>query len=176
MKKKAFVLACLYLLTLLPACAQESSLITDDDRAEIYAAVISYVYEVDNTFGGDKRFSVIYLPRYTDDSVGDPASGEADSELLPESLQKAIVAGLEGLPAEFIWVDDRDEVPMNVGSVAGDGAIITVGNIHLQGDGSVQVAASIYFANLGAGGATYIVEETDGDWQVTGDTGVRWIS
>lgn len=58
----------------------------------------------------------------------------------------------------------------------GGGAIITLGNIHPQEDGSAQAAGSIYVANLGAGGTTYVLEKTDGVWEITGRTGVSWMS
>ena len=64
----------------------------------------------------------------------------------------------------------------NTGVVEGNGAIITLGNVHFQEDGSAFVSASIYVANLAAGGLTYIVERIDGTWQVVGDTGVRWMA
>ncbi len=90
----------------------------------------------------------------------------------------AITASLDDLPAEFVWVGSFNEVPIdsNTGAVEGNGAIITLGNVHSQEDGSALVSASIYFANVGAVGLTYIVERIDGAWQVVGDTGVRWMA
>jgi hypothetical protein len=35
---------------------------------------------------------------------------------------------------------------------------------------------SIYVAPLAAGGQTFVVERVDDTWQVTGTTGVVWIS
>jgi hypothetical protein len=58
----------------------------------------------------------------------------------------------------------------------GKGAIITFGNIHAQPDGTVHVSSSLYFANLGASGKTYILSKVDGVWKVTGKTGVEWKS
>ena len=60
--------------------------------------------------------------------------------------------------------------------VAGGGAIITLGNIHLQEDGPALVSAQLYFAMLGATGKTYTLEKVDGSWQISGDTGVQWMS
>ncbi|MFC2038730.1 hypothetical protein ACFLUG_03055, partial [Chloroflexota bacterium] len=57
------------------------------------------------------------------------------------------------------------------------GAIITLGNIYLQVDASVQVLSSIYIANLAAGGSTYILEQIDdGSWQIAGRVGPMWMS
>lgn len=151
----------------------------EDDQAAIYAAVVRQLYTVDHTFGDQPpNFSTIYLVRTTDDGVGDPNAHRADPRTLSESVQEAVVAALHDLPAEFIWVDDAEEVPRDskTHSVAGGGAIITLGNIHLQEDGSALVSAKLYFAMLGATGKTYILEWVNGDWQVTGDTGAQWMS
>ena len=88
------------------------------------------------------------------------------------------MAALSDLPAELSWVNAFDAVALDesTGQVEGDGVVVTVGNIHLQEDGSGLVSASIYIANLAAGGQTYIVEEVDGSWQVTGNTGYQWMS
>jgi hypothetical protein len=134
---------------------------------------------VDHTFGDQApNFPVIYLVRATDDSVGNPNAPRDAPRDLPEALQKAIAGAVDDLPAEFIWVDSPDEVPRDsqTHAVAGDGAIITLGNIHLQEDGPTLVSAQLYFAMLGAAGKTYTLEKVDGSWQISGDTGVQWMS
>jgi hypothetical protein len=148
------------------------------EQVAIYAAVIRRVYLRDDTFGGTLQAPVIYLVARTDDRAGDPTVEQAPSVALPEPLQAAISADLAALPARLEWVSSADEVARDgkTGAVAGGGAIITLGNIHSQADGSAQVSASIYVANLAAGGQTYILERVDGTWTVTGNTGTQWIS
>jgi hypothetical protein len=58
----------------------------------------------------------------------------------------------------------------------GKGVVFTLGNIQPQNDGTVHVPASLYFANLGAGGRTYILTKVDGVWTITGTAGAEWIS
>jgi ABC-2 type transport system permease protein len=162
--------------TLPPAPA---STLPQDEQAAIYAAVVRQLYTVDHSFGDQApNFPVIYLVRATDDSVGDPNAPHDASRRLPEELQAAIADSIEDLPAEFIWVDSADEVPRDsqTHAVAGGGAIITLGNIHLQEDGPALVSAQLYFAMLGATGKTYTLEKVDGSWQISGDTGVQWMS
>jgi hypothetical protein len=93
-------------------------------------------------------------------------------------VQDGIGDALADLPTQIVWVDDRDQVPMDEGrgAVADGGAIVTLGNLRPQDDGSVQVSASIYVAMLAAGGQTYVVEQVNGVWEVTGTTGVIWMS
>ncbi len=173
------LLSLLLLIALLPACNTSARGLPKDDQAAVYAVVVRQVYTVDHTFGvgNPPPFPVIYLLRATDDTAGDPHSTKANSSLIPESIQEAIVAALDDLPAEFKWIDDRREViDSRTSDVQGRGAIITLGNTHLQEDRSALVAASIYFASAGGGGATYVVKSVDGIWQITGTTGVRWIS
>jgi ABC-2 type transport system permease protein len=151
----------------------------EGDQVAIYVAVVRQLLTVDHTFeDGPPNFPVVYLVRSTDDGVGDPDAPQAESRALPESVQSAMVAALDDLSVEFLWVDDADEVPRDgdTGAVAGGGAIVTLGNIQFQEDGSALVSAKLYFSMPGATGKTYVLEQVDGTWQVTGDTGVQWIS
>ena len=149
----------------------------DTDRVAIYAAVIRQMYTVDHTFGQPPNFPFVYLVQTTDDGVGDPDAPRAEPQALPATIKEALLKELVDLPAELFWVDDRDEVPMDEHSTVMDGGVVmTLGNIHQQADGPVLVSASIYFAALGAGGQTYVVEQVDGIWTVVGNTGVQWMS
>ncbi len=144
----------------------------EQTEADIYAAVVRQVCTSESP-----SFSKIYLVEATDDSVGDPDISQTEPERLSESVQETITAALDDLSAEFVWVGDFSEVPLNSNSgVRGNGTIITLGNVHFQEDGTVLVSASYYRGNLGAGGQTYIVEQINSTWQVVGNTGTMWIS
>jgi ABC-2 type transport system permease protein len=156
-----------------------NAIVPGEDEAAIYAAIVRQLYTVDHTFGDQPpNFPVVYLLQWTDDSVGDPGAPQNDPRLLPPVVQEGIAAVLADLPAEFRWVATKDEVPLEEsgGRVKDGGAIITVGNVREQDDGSVHVSASIYFANLGAAGKTYVLRQVNGVWQVVGTTGTEWIS
>jgi ABC-type transport system involved in multi-copper enzyme maturation permease subunit len=159
--------------------AAASGTLDPEASAAIYAAVVRQLYTVDHTFGEPPQFPLVYLVRRTDDGVGDPeAPREAATEIADE-VRDAVLARLAGtgLPAEFLWVGGREDVPTDEhGTVEGGGVVITLGNIHPQEDGSVLVAGSVFFGPLGAGGRTYVLEQIDGEWRVTGDTGVQWMS
>jgi ABC-2 type transport system permease protein len=153
--------------------------VLEGDQVAMYAAVVRQLLAVDHTFGNESpNFPTVYLVRSTDDGVGDPGAPQAEPHILPESVQSTMIAALDEMSAGFLWVDDADEVSLDkdTGFVASGGAIITLGNIHFQEDGSVLISAKLYFSMLGATGKTYILEQVDGSWQVTGDTGVQWIS
>jgi hypothetical protein len=98
--------------------------------------------------------------------------------VLTEETTAAITHSLSDLPTSIIWVDTFADVPLDAqdGRIQGESAAITVGNIHTQDDGTLQVPASIYVANLAAGGQTYVLEQVNGVWTITGTTGVQWIS
>ncbi|MCB0248474.1 MAG: hypothetical protein KDI07_07830 [Anaerolineae bacterium] len=146
------------------------------DPGDIYQRVVRQVYTVDHTYGQPPNFPVVYLVRRTDDSVG--ASGSpANGQAIAPADQERISAALSDLPARFIWVDKADDVPRDPnGAVADGGAIITVGNITAQPDGTLHVPASIYIAMLAAGGQTYVLENFPEGWQITGTSGPAWIS
>jgi hypothetical protein len=114
----------------------------------------------------------------TDDSVGDPDAERDASVRLPEAVQNQIGEALADLPPQITWVDDRADVALDptTDAVVGKGAIVTLGNIHPQDDGSVHVSSSIYVAMLAAGGQTYVLERVEGTWEVTGTTGIMWMS
>jgi hypothetical protein len=159
-------------LTLLAAC--NTSTISIDDQTAIYAAVARQLYTVDHTFGDEPpNFPIVYL-------LGDTYSPTAGDEYIDieESVKTAVVTALSDLPAEFTWVEHRDEVPIDevTGGVGGNGVIITLGSIEPQEDGTVQVTASIYIGNLAAGSTTYVLEKVNDSWRIIGNAGVFWIS
>jgi hypothetical protein len=161
-------------LTMAVLAACNTSSISDDDQSSIYAAVARQLYTVDHTFGDNPpNFPIVYL-------VGDTYSPTVGDEYIDikESVKTAVVNALSDLPAQFIWVQHRDEVPIDeaTSGVEGGGAIFTLGSIELQEDGAVQVAASLYFASLGGGGTTYVLERGNGQWHIVGTTSQMWIS
>lgn len=146
------------------------------DETGIYAAVVRQVYTVDHTFGDNApNFPRIYLLRADDVQAGDgPGKGVP---VIAAPIQQAIVAALSDLPAQFTWIDTFEDAPRDEnGTIKDNGAVITLGNIQEQPDGKIYVAASIYFASLGAGGQTYVLEKVGDTWQITGNTGTQWMS
>lgn len=141
--------------------------LSENDQVAIYAAVIRQ----------PPHFPLVYLVQMTDDNAGHPTAHRVEPRLLAESVQAAIVTALTDLPAEFRWVKDATEVPLaeDTGEVKDNGAIITLGNIHPQADGSALVSVRLDFSNL-ARGKTFIVGEVEGAWQVIGDTRATWTS
>jgi hypothetical protein len=146
------------------------------DETGILAAVARQVYTVDDTFGGSGKFPVVYLLAVEDNEQGAiPYSSPARPVAPP--VQQGVVAGLTDLPVQFKWVSGAGEVKRNHrGDVEGNAAIITLGKLRPQSDGSVHVNASIYVGPMAAGGQTYILEREGDAWKVTGKTGASWIS
>lgn len=148
------------------------------DAIAIYAAVIRRLCTRDDSFGGTYQPAVVYLLRRTNDAAGDPTAPRGAPVVLPQAVQEGVAAALADLPARRVWVDSAADVPRDArtGEVAGHGALVTLGNIAPQGDGSVHVAASIYVASLAAAGQTYVLRKEDGVWVLKGNTGVQWMS
>lgn len=159
--------------------AGPASGLTDGDKVAIYTAVTRQLTTVDDTFGGNLKPPVLYIIRNTDDKAGNPGGQQSQSVLISQAVQDSIAAALGDLPTEVVWIDkfgdaEFEDIPGS--KVKGGGAIITLGNIYPQAVDSVVVAGSIYIADTGAGGTTYVLEKTDGVWAITGRTGVSWIS
>jgi hypothetical protein len=149
------------------------------DAAAIYAAVVRQLYEVDNSFEQPPNWPYLYILSETDDSI--TGLGEVGpSESIPPAAQAAIAEQLADLPAEIIWAQSWDDVPIEEegGAVReGDGAIITLGNIHPTDEADrVEVPSGLYCGGLCGTGMTYIVERQGDTWVVTGVTGPVWIS
>lgn len=163
-------------LILLSACSLASAQ-NQTDEAAIYSTVIRRIYTQDDTFGGMFQAPTIFILQHTDDTTGDPDSERTDSKFIPAAVQDAIADALVDLPTQVIWIADPADVTLDqeTGAVADGGAIVTLGNIHIQDDGSVLVSGSIYVAFLAGGGQTYIVEQISGIWEVTGNTGLVWM-
>jgi hypothetical protein len=178
----ALALVSVAMLTFAPVSCRDSettSNLTTDDEAGIYAAVIRQLATTDDTFGGNLNPPTLYIIRNTDDRAGNPSGQPSKSVLISQIGQSTIVTELADLPTKIVWIDtfgdaEFENIPGFM--VKGGGAIIRLGNIYPQADGSVHVAGSIYIADTGAGGTTYILEKTGGVWTITGRTGVSWIS
>lgn len=156
-----------------------------NEAAGIYAAVVREFYKVDHTFDRSPDFPVIYVLSTTDDSTGDPGAPRDEPSSIPNEVQTQVTDLLsagegsqtgDGLPAEIIWVDQPEDVPYDDTEVVQDsGVYIVLGNIFFQPDGSAMVSGSLYISSLAATGKTYILNSIDGDWAVTGNTGVQWM-
>ncbi len=149
------------------------------EYAAIYAAAIRQLYTVDHTFGdAAPNWPTIYIASQTDDSV----SGEealTEGMTLDAGTQDAIAEALADLPAEIVWVGTREDVPVSEedGLVeGGEAVVVTLGNVHVTDEDTVEVPASLYCGMLCATGMTYVIEQVDGVWQVTGTTGPIWMS
>jgi hypothetical protein len=150
-----------------------TSNLTIDDEAAIYAAVIRQLATVDDTFGGNLKPPKLFIVNNTDNRAGNPEA------LIPQTTQNEITQTLRDLPSIIIWIDKLEDAEFEGGWGTGevkDGAIIALGVIYLQNDGSTRLAGSIYMSGTAAGGATYVLGKKDGVWEIKGTTGNRWIS
>jgi len=149
----------------------------EPDTVAIYAAVIRRLAGPDDTFGGTLDKPILYIIRRTDDAAGDPAQAGDEPVVLSNDIQQGITTALADMPSAIVWIDSRDELEFGEsGMLADGGVVLTLGNIQPQAGGKVHVAGSIYVANLAAGGQTYVLEQQDGEWVITGNTGVQWVS
>lgn len=151
-----------------------------EDQAQIYAAIVRQMFTIDHTFGDQpENWKSIYIVIVTDDSIGDPSAEQGEPVVIPKPVMGTVVDKVKDLAPSITLVDSRESVSIDSknGSIdQGEGVIFTLGNIHLQDDGTVHVSAGLYFSSLGAAGRTYILNKVEGVWKISGTTGVEWIS
>ena len=147
----------------------------------IYAAVIHQLVTKDHTFGEEAPgLEVIYVLDRPVDTAGSPDKGtapEREGEPFSEDLRARLRAALSHLPP-IEFVADREEVMVEKDGfpmVRGGDGLVTLGPLPENGD-RVEVPASLYFTGLAGIWLTYVVEGSDGDWNVTGTTGPVAIS
>jgi hypothetical protein len=165
----------LALLLLLAAAACAATEKTDDDPipadtsdyAQIYAAAIREIHAI------ARSSDVVYLVTTTEDLVYADAP-TAPSQKLPADLQGAITAELADERYKLVWIEAFDDAPIDPtnGVIAeGDGIVITLGNIHPQEDGSVQLSFFMTCADMCGFGKTYVLNQNQGIWQIIGSVG-----
>lgn len=179
MKMKTLLLALLFLV-LVAGCSDDDTgnALAATDEAQIYAAAIRQIYTVDHSFGEAPGWPLVYVVSVTDDSVMVDAP-TAPSETLSPALQEAITAELADQPFELIWIEDQAEAPFDPGNglvAEGEGIIISLGNIHPQKDGSVQLPFFMTCGGLCGIGKTYVLNQAGATWQVTGSAGPEIMS
>jgi ABC-type transport system involved in multi-copper enzyme maturation permease subunit len=152
-----------------PAPGQGGAL-PEEEQAILYGMVANQIL-VQNQFGGNPpEAGVVFIVERTDDSAGREAVPQGESILLPELVRQNI-AGESGVRGQIEWIGNPDEVIAD-GAIAYDrnvfeyAFILTLGNLHLQEDGSVLVTAALYDANLNSIAGTYTFKKVGTGWQL----------
>ena len=173
------LLLALLLLLAAAGCAMTEDVNDDpnpagtDDLAQIYAAAIPEIHAY------ARSTSLVYLVTTTEDLACCDAP-VAPSQKIPTELQEAITAELAGEPYELIWIESFDDAPKGPIKpdsedgwiiAEGDGMVITLGNIHPQEDGSVQLSFFMTCADVCGAGKTLVLNQQYNNWHVTGSVG-----
>lgn len=134
--------------------------------------------QIYHSFGEPPGWPLVYVVTTTQDLAMVDAP-TAPSQKLPADLQEAIKAELADEPFELIWIEAFDDAsidPTNGQIAEGDGIIITLGNIHPQNDGSVQLPFFMTCGGLCGIGKTYVLNQISDVWQITGSVGPEIMS
>ncbi|MBN1660223.1 MAG: ABC transporter permease subunit [Anaerolineae bacterium] len=129
------------------------------EQAGLYAVVIRALLASAQSMTDLPDPLLVYLLPATEDGLVKASAPAAPSRAIAAEEQHAIVEALSDVAAEFVWVAPREDQP---------GAAITLGNIHLQDDGSASVSATLYADGIGFIGHVYELEQVDEAWQLRG--------
>jgi hypothetical protein len=156
-----------------------------DRAANIYAAVICQLVTKDHTFGRDPGFKVVYVLDGVVEDAEDPSkpvNAHDPRDPFSHDVKDGVrfLARLRDLPP-VQFVPERDSVVVGTrsgsspGHVKNGGVLISLGPI--EGNGRrVRVGNSLWINGLAGQWLTYVLEQRDGHWNVTGTTGPMAIS
>lgn len=151
----------------LPLASCSDTIITDNDRVEIYQLVIRKMVLEDNSFGKAVDISYLYILKNTDDGIGGEEIPNLPSEVFSDEIMEEIGTKLSDVAPQIIWVDSFYKVPKSKeGAAVEDGAIITLGNVRRKSDSEVYVSIGIYFANVAGSSTTYVLERESDVWTI----------
>lgn len=160
-----------------PAAAPAATADTSTRDLQIYATVIRELVTVDHTFGsGPSPFKHVWVVDAPMSGVGRPGAGESRGQAFSETFKADLSREMTDIgPLDF--VADGDEVRQmdSDPQVRDRGVIVTVGPIEKHGD-KVHVGHEIWCGGTCAEWFTYVLEERDGRWVITDDTGERAIA
>ncbi|MFN2227647.1 MAG: ABC transporter permease [Anaerolineae bacterium] len=145
-----------------PAAAPTAAL-PAGEQAGVYATVIRHILDRGQALAPLPEPLTLYLWPSTVDGLVLNEAPYAPSRLIGDEEQEAVLAALgDDLAANVAWdMPHRED----------GGAIVTLGNLHLQEDGSMIVSATLYTEELGSVGQVYVLELVDGVWQVQAEDG-----
>jgi hypothetical protein len=156
-----------------------------DRSAAIYAAVVRQLVTKDHTFGGaDPGFKVIYVLDGVVADAADP-SKPANANDPKEPFSHDVKDGVRFLstladlpPVEFVASRHSAVAGASAsspGEVKNGGVLISLGPIDPDGK-RVEVETSLWINGLAGQWLTYVLEQKNGSWAVTGTTGPMAIS
>lgn len=144
----------------------------------IYSTIIRRLVTEDHTFGDEESpFDRVFIDVRIDGGAGDPDASPPTGTRLSAEDQAAILRELADLPpVEFVENPDSVIIGKNgCAHVKGNGVLITLGPI--SGDSErATVPNDLFFACLGGQWLTYVLDNEEGHWRVTGTEGGIAIS
>jgi len=163
---------CVLLFT--SSCAKSSKALSVADEVQIYAAVIKHLYNTVDVH--ITRPNTGYIRNQTYDEPFEQGR-DANSELISESIQKAVLSELGKIQHILQWADfDKQKNEIEQSVLSGNLFVIVIGNIYIQADDTVQVSGSMYFGGTGGGGNVFILDKLNGVWTIIGFGNVSWQS
>lgn len=148
---------------------------SNEADAVAYAAALRYVATLPHEPGAPPPPRVLLVWRSIDRNVAaDPGRPDVQGSF-DAGQQQAIASRLSDvIPVEF--VEDRDSVYLPDSSIRDGGALVTLGTVDLQNDGTVRLGISFTCGPHCAEGDTLVLAPSGDGWSVADVTGPSWIA
>lgn len=128
------------------------------DEAVVYAIVVRQILSFAQSVSELPQPLTLYLWPSTVDGLVVNEAPYAPSRVITVAEQQAVLAALgNGVADRVVWDVPRRE---------DGGAVVTLGNLHLQEDGALIVSATLYSQGLGSVGQVYVLEFAEETWQL----------
>lgn len=156
-----------------------TSPLPSSEQSQLYAVALHHLILVDNPFAtAPTPIGSVYI-------IDGPASRSAhmftvaDGPPFDTELKNEITAQSADLPPVEFTADPQqyaDPARQGLTGVAHDGVIVGLSPTWPQDDGTVHISAGLWCGIDCGLGLTYVLDQVDGQWTVTGTTGPVSIS
>jgi ABC-2 type transport system permease protein len=144
---------------------------TIQEQAQIYTAVIGELASgLDALSSSQGSIAILQIVSVTSDQVGDPSAPPGEVGAISPELQSEIETALGAESLEVNWLEAAEDGSPYLDSAipADKSPVLVLGKLHSDEDHKLQVSAVAYLGGSASFGATYLLDNSSGAWEVRG--------
>jgi ABC-2 type transport system permease protein len=152
---------------------------SEAEQAQVYGVILQRLFLVEAFDNLPPEDLVLFVSTVTDDAFGDPAMTPYTRQHFSQGLKEALAAQLQRLliteqgrswGEQFFWTDTGyPAVDPATGQYPQLYAVLEVGNIHFQSDGSILVSSRLTWTK-GGSAKTFRLSAENEEWRVAEET------